>query len=115
MTEASDLTSILPIDERRSLPRLPCAEKLPLTASLGEKLWNVPVRDISAAGISVTLDQPVEPGTLVSVELPNKTWNCWHLKLLRVVHATQQPDNRWLVGSLFLRRLTDDEFHALVG
>jgi hypothetical protein len=87
----------------------------PLTVSIGTKLWKAPVHDLSTVGIGVVLEQPVEPGTVVSVELPNRTWNCCHLKLLRVVHVTPQPDNRWLVGSTFLHRLTDDEFRALVG
>jgi len=86
-----------------------------MTASVGRQLWRAPVRDISIEGLSLVLDQPVEPGAVLPVELPNRRWNCCHLKLLRVVHATPQPDNRWLVGSTFVRALSEDEFQALVG
>src|SRR5262245_9938936 len=88
---------------------------VPLTVSIGAKLWKAPVHDLSTMGISVVLDQPVELGSVVSVELPNRAWNCCHLKLLRVVHVTPQPNNRWLVGSTFLHQLTEDELKALVG
>jgi hypothetical protein len=102
-----------PIAERRAEPRQRLSDLA--TATVGDRLWNAPVRDISALGIGLLLDQPVEPGTTVSVELPNRAWNCWHLKLLRVVHVTPQEDNRYLVGSVFLRRFSDDELRALVG
>jgi hypothetical protein len=101
------------VPERRTQKRLLLADVA--TASVGEKLWNAPVRDISAIGIGILLDQPVEPGTVVSVELPNRAWNCCHLKLLRVIHVTPQPDNRFLVGSVFLRHFSAEELNALVG
>ena len=34
---------------------------------------------------------------------------------LLIEGVTPQPDNRYLVGSVFLRQFTDDEFRALVG
>jgi hypothetical protein len=103
--------------ERRGLMRHSClaAGAHSMTATVGDKPSLVPIHDISTAGIGVVLDHRLDPGTLVTIELLNRTWNFWHLKLLRVVHATPQADDRWLVGSVFLRKFSDDEFQALLG
>jgi hypothetical protein len=81
-------------------------------ASQGQEIWQAPVRDISSGGIGVLLDRRVDPGTLLAIELLNKSHHFWHLKLLRVIHATPQGQN-WLVGSAFLKGFTDAEFKAL--
>lgn len=102
--------------ERRTRDRFPCVEPgtLSAMASLGTHLLKAPVHNISMGGIGMVLDCRVDPGTLLAVELLNRAEQFWHLKLLRVVHATQTDDDRWLVGSSFLRSFTDAEFRALV-
>jgi c-di-GMP-binding flagellar brake protein YcgR len=101
--------------ERRHKARRSCLESEPVSvlASLGEQHWQAPVRDISPTGIGMLLDQQLDPGALVAIELLNKQQQFWHLKLLRVVHATPHDGERWLVGSEFLKQFTDAEFGAL--
>jgi hypothetical protein len=105
------------IPERRLRSRHDCPDPsaLPIRASVGRNLWTAPVHNISADGMAIVLDCRVDPGTLVAVELLNRSGNFWHLKLLRVVHATPHPGERWLVGSAFLKQFTEDEFKALLG
>jgi hypothetical protein len=98
--------------ERRSQARRLCADPIPVFAALGQDLCQAPVRNITARGIGILLDRRVDPGTLMAVELLNKTQQFWHLKLLRVIHATQEGQ-RWLVGSAFLKGFTDAEFQSL--
>ena len=102
--------------ERRSQDRLFCVDpsSLSVFASLGRDLRPAPIRNISTGGIGMLLDRRVDPGTLLSVELLNKAHQFWHLKLLRVIHATLQDDESWLVGSSFLKGFTDAEFQALL-
>ena len=47
-------------------------------------------------------------------ELLNRTWNCWHLKLIRVVHVTPHGEQQWIIGSAFLKSLGDEELSALL-
>lgn len=105
-----------PTRDRRAAVRHACVAGLSqLMASVGDRAVNAPIRDISASGISVVLEQRLEPGTLVTVELLNRTRNFWHLKLLRVVHVTPQGDGRSLVGCVFLRRITEGELEGIIG
>ena len=102
--------------ERRARARRSCssASAPPATAALGTELWPFPVRDISARGLGMLLDRRLDTGALVTVELLNRGLNFWHLKLLRVVHVTPRGDHLWLVGSAFLKELTDDELQSLL-
>jgi hypothetical protein len=101
--------------ERRIWTRRPCmaSDLLPVVASFGQEHWQAPVRDISTAGMGILLDHRVDPGSVLAIELLNKFHQFWHLKLLRVIHATPQDGHGWLVGSAFLKSFTDDEFQAL--
>ncbi len=110
------MTPSSPTQERRQLKRHCATSVRPgMTVSMGDKAIVAPVRDIACTGLAVLLDHRIDPGTLVTVELLNRTWNFWHLKLVRVIHATLQPDGQWLIGSTFLRKFADEEFTALLG
>jgi hypothetical protein len=108
-----DGPSALP--ERRIKARRACAQldQVSAVASLGQEHWQAPVRNISATGVGMLLDHRLDPGCLLGIELLNRYQQFWHLKLLRVIHATPQDGHRWLVGSAFLKGFTDDEFRAL--
>jgi hypothetical protein len=72
------------------------------------------VDNISPCGVAVRLESPVDPGTLLPVQLLNRHGNFWHLKLMCVVHATPSGQGGWLVGNMFLARFTEDEFRVLL-
>jgi hypothetical protein len=101
--------------ERRSVNRhCPVVGELPVVVEAGVRFWPVAVDNISPCGVAVRLERPVDPGTLLPVQLLNRNGNFWHLKLMCVVHATPSRGGGWLVGNMFLARFTDDEFRVLV-
>jgi len=72
------------------------------------------VRDISTRGIRLEVSRKVEPDNLLNVELYNKGGNFWHIKPLRVVHATPAGEDRWIVGSAFVRELSPDQLRQVL-
>ncbi len=102
--------------ERRSTARQCLADKslaVMLTSSVQPR--PAAVDNISPGGMAFRMEQPVDPGTVLPVELLNRTGQFWHLKVMCVVHATPCQDGGWLVGNMFLARLSDDEFRGLFG
>jgi hypothetical protein len=86
---------------------------LPVVVESGLLAWAVAVDNISPRGLGMRLERPLDPGTLLPVQLLNRSGNFWHLKVMRVVHATP-ADEGWLVGNVFLAQFSDDEFRVLV-
>jgi hypothetical protein len=103
--------------ERRARARRSCTPESapPATAAIGTELWPIPIRDISSAGFGTLVDRRLDPGAVVAVELLNRGLNFWHLKLSRIVHVTPYSDRLWLVGTSFLKELSDDELRAMLG
>jgi hypothetical protein len=101
--------------ERRGVFRhIPAVGELPVVVEAGAQLRPVAVDNISPCGVAVRLERPVDPGTLLPVQLLNRNGNFWHLKLMCVVHVTPGREGGWLVGNQFLARFTDDEFRVLL-
>jgi hypothetical protein len=80
----------------------------------GVDLGSATLRDISATGVGLVLAEEVEPGQVISIDLPVTGSAEWRLKLVRVAHVTRQKD-RWLVGGPFLQPLSDQELALLTG
>jgi len=51
---------------------------------------------------------------LLTVELRDNQRQSWRLKLVQVVHATAERDERWLIGTAFTKQLTNEELHAVL-
>ena len=83
-------------DERRALPRRRC------WASSCRVLGGIPleatVRDISPQGIGLLCGGPVRPGEVLNLHLSGRRVRLAVTLRVRVVHAGQRPDGRWLVG-----------------
>ena len=45
----------------------------------------------------------------------NHAANLWYLKIMQVVHTTPQSDGTWLVGNLFLQKLTNEQLRGVLG
>src|SRR5262249_3342616 len=69
------------------------------------------VRNISNGGINLVVNRRLEPGLLLSVELPSAHEPHTTTALAYVVHATAQPNGDWSVGCTFLAELSDDDLH----
>ncbi len=70
---------------------------------LDSPLLSARVQDISRGGIKLLVNQPLETGTLLSVELPGV------LVLACVAHVTAWPDGEWALGCIFSSELQDED------
>jgi hypothetical protein len=75
----------------------------------------VPARvlDISISGIALFVDPPLRRGQILVVKLDaaHAGLGPW---VMRITRTIQQPNNTWLVGCSFARRLTESRFRALL-
>lgn len=103
--------------ERRANQRHPCnlETSCRLLAAVGDDFWTTRVRNISPGGISLIVHQPVEPGTVLSVELLDRTTQRFSATLqVRVVYAVEHPSGEWIIGGSFTNRLSNDELQTLL-
>jgi hypothetical protein len=70
------------------------------------------IRDISLAGIQLTVDRAFEPGSLLTVELPAVREGERRTVLACVVHVRAVGDKEWAIGCSFARELGDDDLAA---
>lgn len=99
--------------ERRAAPRL---RAIRVTSCLVIALPNhvplkVQVHDLSASGIGLTNDFPLENGTFLVITL--RASSRFELVVrAQLVHATEQKDGSWLLGCALSRSLTKVELDA---
>jgi hypothetical protein len=101
--------------ERRVAVRTASSQEASCHFATLEKLacrWGK-VRDLSRKGISLLLQEPMETGQCLFVELPSKTPASSAISA-RVVYSLTQNDGTWLVGCSFDRPLGDQEYQALL-
>jgi hypothetical protein len=71
------------------------------------------VVNISPTGIGMIVENPLTPGTVISVDLARPGYNAVSI-LSCVVYMTQREDGRWAVGCNFIRELTHQELNDLI-
>lgn len=100
--------------QRREFSRQPCTLSTYGYAVRegGEKRLAAQVLDVSRDGIGLALPCPVEPGTILGIDLPHRSWRRPRKLLTRVVHTTALADGTWRVGCEFAFRLSESEFRA---
>lgn len=103
-----------PLDrgECRSQCRYRCNWETPYRLNM--EIGTARVRDLSTGGIRLELSHQVEMETPMSVELFNKAGNYWHVKQIRLVHAEPASEQRWVVGSEFLRELSPNQLREVL-
>src|SRR5438094_802028 len=95
-----------PQTERRAGVRFPKDEEIwrqPTSTAGKEALdtaWLGRVRDVSTAGIGLSMTRRFEPGTALIVELSERPKVLRHL-LVHVIHATPDANGRWILGCTF--------------
>jgi hypothetical protein len=75
--------------------------------------WWARFRDLSTDGLTLLLKQRFEPDALLLIEIEVKQEACSFP--VRVVHATPEANQRWLIGFQFISPLSDDELQTLLG
>jgi PilZ domain len=72
------------------------------------------VLNISANGIGLVVDPPLETGTLVNVDLLDKDGRMQRTLLACVVHTSTRADGACAIGCNFIREWTEDELQSLL-
>jgi c-di-GMP-binding flagellar brake protein YcgR len=72
------------------------------------------VLNISANGIGLAVTPPLDPGTLLNVDLIDRRGQSTHTILACVVHTTQRAGGELAVGCNFIRELSEVELKALL-
>ena len=66
-------------------------------------------RDVSISGVGLLVGSPLEPGTLIYLQVPGEEEESIRSLRARVVRAARWEDGSWLVGCEFARGLTPEE------
>lgn len=74
----------------------------------------VKVLNISASGIGLLVQPAIETGSMLTVDLLDKTGRKAFTILACIVHAAQRADGRCALGCNFIRELTEEELQSLV-
>jgi hypothetical protein len=72
------------------------------------------VRNISRGGIRLLLRQPLDSGTLLSIDFPAIEDRPAYTMLATVLHVTQHTDHEWVAGCAFACELSDADIQAFV-
>jgi hypothetical protein len=105
--------------ERRAWIRFPSKVGIssqPLTPNKKDvdTAWLGMVRDVSPAGIRLTMIQRVEPGAALIVELSPESNEVLRLPV-RVVHAAPEANGHWSIGCELGRELSPQELSIFLG
>ena len=99
--------------ERRAACRYPCRVRVyfqPGPGKLEGFWWRAIVCDVSKDGIGLLLSQCFEPGTLLTLELPELGDNPPRNLQARVVRVVPGQEGRWLTGCALLSPLPTETF-----
>jgi hypothetical protein len=106
--------------ERRAWLRFPSEQDILCLPVAGrpigepEVAWMGKVRDVSPAGIGLSMSRPFEPGAELIIELSVKAKGTLDLPV-RVIHATPDEKGLWIIGCRFIFQLTEEELQTLIG
>jgi hypothetical protein len=104
-----------PVTERRQVVRYGCSLQTAYHLSaLVEPYRRAGIRNISVRGLSLVLSCRLETGTLVTVDIYNKSSRYTCQIQLRIVYVIPHPDGDFIVGGEFARHLSDEEIDALL-
>ena len=71
------------------------------------------VLNVSANGVGLLVDEEIENGTLLNIELQNESGQAAQSILACVVHVLPKDDGRWALGCNFIRELSENDLLAL--
>jgi hypothetical protein len=112
LLEAAQAGTNRPGIEKRSEPRYSCPKLVRVRpVSVPEVPFRLSlVQNVSASGIGLALSFPLTPGTLLEVEMRNRSVVC---RYARVVHCTKQ-EGGWLIGCALNQSLSDAELERML-
>jgi serine/threonine protein kinase len=111
-----EVTSVLQPVERRRARRYPSRLDASCRSLAGDKQrWRAEVQDISRTGVRLQLACCLEPGAVLSVEVPDEPLGAASARQVRVCWVRQVGPREWRVGCAFHRVLAEDELNRLLG
>jgi PilZ domain len=112
----SESESKLTEAERRSEQRFPC--NLVTTGHVlgprGNISWVARVANISTKGVGLLYRSRVKPGTVLVITLQGASQKLSRPLPVRVMHVRQENPDTWLLGCEFVRRINEEDLHALL-
>lgn len=114
MQQPSDSAPPPPADRRASV-RFRC-ERLPVSRAFISNSFttlNARIVDMSTSGVGLLLDQPLEAGTRLNIELSGTLASLFEL-VAEVKNVAALPDGTWRCGCALLWTLTEDEVRLLL-
>jgi hypothetical protein len=102
--------------DQRTWNRYPCDVRASyrLAADPEDGPRPVKVLNISASGVGLLVDRPVDNGTLLSVDLCSPAGAAGKTMLSCVVHVSRQGEGEWALGCNFISELSEAELLALL-
>jgi|AP3Bu8745761321_1050154.scaffolds.fasta_scaffold05393_1 hypothetical protein len=100
--------------ERRAVIRYLCDREVVYSRILTRERLRARVRNVSVNGIGLLLDAPIEPGTVLLIQMKTMDPDIPLTLVARVVHATMQAEGSWIVGCKFLTKPTEEHLLALM-
>jgi hypothetical protein len=79
--------------------------------SQSQRAW---ILNLSATGIGLLLDGPLDVGAQLIIHLKSATTGAFFDLPARVVHATVQANGEWLIGCELAEKLGQDDLDALL-
>ena len=103
--------------DRRGQPRQPsaCGWPVRLLARPSFRSYRALLRDVSFRGIGLLVEESLEVGSVLAVQLRSKHTQVSGILTATVRHATPLPDGTCVVGCSLNRPLSDEEIQALMG
>ena len=99
--------------ERRAWVRFRSEQEVTCSTDEANTGWLGRLQDISVGGVALALRRRFEPGTVLDLELETKAG--WPRRLsVRVIHAKQDRNDRWIIGCAFAFPLSKEELEDLV-
>jgi PilZ domain len=99
------------IEDCRTWVRFPCHVKMSyysIDVEVEESRWPAKVLNISANGVALVVSKPVEPGALLTVELPRSVDHVPRALLTCVVYVKELGTGEWILGCTFASDLSLD-------
>jgi hypothetical protein len=99
---------------RRAFPRFVMRREAlcTLKAVMGDESWRARVANLSAEGVGLLLDRPIETGRLVFVDLSSPSGLFARMVLMQVLHVTAR-DPGYYVGGELVKQLTPEDIRML--
>jgi hypothetical protein len=101
------------VPEQRTAVRFASSSEASCRILSGSTLRDGRIHDLSGDGVGLLVDQRLEPGAFVALDLENPSRTFARTLVARVVHAKVSDSGSWLVGCTFIRKLEQGDLDLL--